>query len=187
MARAASSRSSTDAAAAGAIVVGRVVGAHGLRGQLRIRYFGEEPDELEALERIALCETEEDSQGTHYDVSQVRAGRSGELRVALEGVDDRETAESLRGHWVRIDPRALRPLDDEEYYGYELVGCRVRDQRGEAIGTLRTLWRTGAPDVLVVENEEGREHLIPAALIREVDREGRTIVVEVIPGLLEQS
>ncbi len=67
------------------------------------------------------------------------------------------------------------------------MGCRVEREDGSEIGVVRDIWPTGESDVLVVEDKAGSEHLIPAAgdLLREVDIEGRRIVVEVIPGLLE--
>ncbi len=114
-------------------------------------------------------------------------GRKGELRVALKGVATRAAAEAFRGALVMSDPAHLGALSEGEYYGYQLLGCRVEAEDGRVIGTVREIWETGAPDVLVVEASDGREHMIPAAreLLREVDVAGRRIVIEVIPGLLD--
>ena len=81
----------------------------------------------------------------------------------------------------------LERLPEGEYYEYQLVGCRVEGEDGQAIGTVREVWSTGASDVLVVESEEGEQRLIPTGgdFLREVDLEGRRIVIEVIPGLLD--
>ena len=82
---------------------------------------------------------------------------------------------------------ALPALPEGEWYWYQVVGCRVESHDGRAIGVVRELWETGAHDVLVVEGDDGRRRLLPAAreLIREVDVAGRRIVVEVIEGLLD--
>ncbi len=84
-------------------------------------------------------------------------------------------------------PDRLEPLAPGEYYGYQLMGCRVERVDGREIGVVRDIWPTGEANVLVIEGEGGVEHLIPAAeeLLREIDIEGRRIVVDVIPGLLE--
>jgi len=127
----------------------------------------------------------DEGQEVWYAVESVAPGRRSELRVALEGVADRDAAEALRGRRVLVETAELEVLPEGEYYGYQLVGCRIEGQDGAPIGTLREIWETGGPDLLVVEGEGGREHLLPAALLREVDVEGRRAVVELVPGLLD--
>jgi 16S rRNA processing protein RimM len=173
-------------------VVGVVVGAHGLRGELRIRWLGDGPEGLAGMPDVELVVGLEDPEPRRHAVRTVRPGRRGELRVALEGIEDRDAAEAARGRQVIGEARHLEPLAPGEYRWYELVGCRV--QRADApegpeglLGTVREIWETGAHDVLVVENEEGQRHLLPAAqaFLREVDPAGKRIVYEVIPGLLD--
>jgi 16S rRNA processing protein RimM len=184
MERTAASTSSTDPRF---VALGSVVGVHGLRGQLRVRYFGDGPDELLRQERLVLGESERDPEAVEFEVARAAAGRRGEVRIGLVGVANRDAAERLRGRLVMTGPEALEPLPPGEYYGYQLLGCRVEGDDGREIGVVRGIWPTGEADVLVIEGEGGVEHLIPAArdLLREVDIEGRRIVVEVIPGLLE--
>jgi 16S rRNA processing protein RimM len=109
--------------------------------------------------------------------------------MALAGVRGREEAEALRGRYVLVDVALLDPLPSGEYYRCQLIGCEVVSHRGERIGTVREIWETGAHDVLVVDGEQGRQHLLPAAedLLREVDVEQGRIVIEVIPGLLDSA
>lgn len=189
MERTAGSTSSTEARERNTpsqVMIGRVVGAHGLRGQLRVQYFGDAPDPLLRITRVELAG--EDGAGARpYEVAAVSPGRRGELRVALAGLRGRDAALELRGRFVFAAPEQLPPLPEGEYYGFELVGCRVEASDGRRLGTVRGIWETGASDVLVVEDEQGREQLIPAAapLLREVDREGRRLVMELPPGLLE--
>jgi 16S rRNA processing protein RimM len=169
------------------IALGRVVGAHGLRGEIRVRYFEGGPDELLRLERLVLGESEDDSEALAYDVGSASVGRGREVRLALVGVDGRDAAEQLRGRLVMADPDRLEVLPEGEYYGYQFIGCRVEAEDGSEIGIVRGIWPIGENDLLVVEGEGGVEHLIPVVrdLLREVDIEGRRIVVEVIPGLLD--
>ncbi len=167
-----------------AVALGRVVGAHGLRGAVRVRYFAEGPENLLAVSRVAVGRSEADPEARTFDVRSVAAGRAGELRLDLVGVRTREEALALGGRLVLVAAGELRPLGPGEYYGYQLLGCRVEGEDGVVLGTVREIWETGASDVLVVEDRHGRRHLLPAALLRRVDAEGRRIVMEILPGLL---
>jgi 16S rRNA processing protein RimM len=167
-----------------------VVGAHGLHGELRVRFFGDDGRNLLAAPDVWLVPAgagRREEAGRRVSVRRAEAGRAGEVRLALEGVDDREAAQALRGHRVLVPPGALAPLPPGEFYWHELVGCRVEDQDGAGIGTVVEVWSPGAHDVLVVDAGGGRRHLLPAAreFLREVDVPGRRLRVEVIPGLLD--
>ncbi len=181
-----SERAAADAPAG--VIVGRVVGAHGLRGELRVRMLGETNDNLDAGVSVKLAREEGDPKAVEARVRAIGSGRRGEARLTLDGVDSREAAEALRGRLVLAPAGHLEPLAEGEYYQYELVGCRVEDGCGRNLGVVSGIWETGAPDVLVVKDESaGREHLIPAAgaFLREVDLEARRIVVDAPPGLLD--
>lgn len=169
------------------VVLGRVVGVHGLRGQVRVRYFGDGPDNLLSVEDVWLAESPEGAGAETWGVRACGTGRGGEVRLALEGVETREQAQDLRGRYVLAQAGVLPPLPDGEYYWHELIGCRVEDTAGRAIGTVREILETGAHDVLAIEAEDGRRHLVPTAehFLREVDVPGRRLVVELVPGLID--
>ena len=169
------------------VTLGRVIGAHGLRGELRVRLFDETDNNLRAVTSIWLAREEGDPKAVEAHVRAVGSGRRGEARLALEGVGSREAAEALRGRLVQARVEDLGPLAAGEYYQYELVGCRVEDVEGRVLGVVQGIWETGAPDVLVVVDADRRELLIPAAgeILREVDVAARRITVDVPPGLLD--
>lgn len=169
------------------VVLGRVVGAHGLRGELRVRLLDEDDSNLRSVPRVRLGREEGDPKAVEAPVRAVGSGRRGEARLALEGVESREAAEALRGLWVVARSEHLAGLRPGEFYQYELVGCRVEDAGGRDLGVVRGIWETGAPDVLVVEGDDGTERLIPCApgILRDVDVEARRIVIEAPPGLLD--
>jgi 16S rRNA processing protein RimM len=167
-----------------------VLGAHGVRGQVRVRYFGDGPENILGAPRLTLAEPEggiENPAAEEFEVEGGAAGRPGEVRLALRGVTDRDTAAGLTGWLVAGDPEHLPPLPEGEFYWYELIGCRVQASGGRTIGTVKEIWETGAHDVLVVEGEDGRSRLIPTAraLMKEVDAETGRIVVEDLPGLFD--
>jgi 16S rRNA processing protein RimM len=176
-----------DDASSRAVVLGRVVGAHARGGEVRVRWLGDGPEHLLAVDRVRLGAADGAEDARSYAVLEAGAGRSGEVRLRLAGVEDRESAEALVGLHVLGGPAQLPALGEGEYYWFEWIGCRVEDAHGAPLGTVVEIWETGAHDVLVVEGADGRRRLLPAAaeLLKEVDIEGRRIAIEVIPGLLD--
>jgi 16S rRNA processing protein RimM len=169
------------------VVLGRIVGAHGLRGEVRVRFFGDGPENVLNAPRVWLAGNEADAAARVYDVVGSGFGRAGSVRLALAGVGDRDSAAALRGQLVLCERETLPPLEPGEFYWHELVGCAVVDREGCEIGVVKEIWDTGAHDVLVVAAPDGRRHLLSTAreLMPEVDLEARRIVVEILPGMLE--
>jgi 16S rRNA processing protein RimM len=169
------------------VVLGEVRGAHGLGGELRVRWSGDTPDHLLSVEAIWLGREVSDPEARRWQVERAGLARGGEIRLKLQGVDRREQVPPLIGLLVTAQPDRLAPLPEGEFYWYELVGCRVESEAGMTVGRVRELWETGAHDVLVVEDEEGRRRLIPTAepLMKEIDLTAGRIVVADLPGLLE--
>ncbi len=168
-------------------MLGRVAGAHGVRGEIRVRWLGDGPDTLLGAGELGLAREPDDPAPRSYEVQQGGTGRAGEVRLKLRGVDDRDQAAELRGCFVTMDAASTPPLPEGEYYWYQLVGCRVETAAGEPVGTVRELLEAGAHDVLAVEGDDGRTRLIPTAreFLLEIDVEQARIVVRDLEGLLD--
>jgi 16S rRNA processing protein RimM len=110
----------------------------------------------------------------------------GQLLLALEGVTDRTTAESLVRARVLVAATALPPLAENEFYYHEIEGFHVETTDGRALGQVFETFSTGANDVWVVRGA-GKEHLIPviADVVKHIDREARRILIDPLPGLLD--
>lgn len=171
------------------MVLGRVVGAHGLRGQIRVRWLGDGPENLLAAKKVELAagRGDGDPEPAAFEIEGGGRGRSGEVRLALGGVDRREIAETLRGRLVTVDSMELPRAQAGEAYWFELVGCQVETASGSVVGRVRELWDTPAHDTLVVVGADGRDRLIPAtpALLRQLDVAAKRIVIEDLPGLID--
>src|SRR5262245_6643192 len=154
----AASRSWTEGAPPDALVVGRVVGAHGLRGGLRVRCLAGDPEPLLALPRVALARAESGEGARAFEVLAAAPGRSGELRVDLEGLRSRDAAEAGKGFLVLAAAGDLPALAEGECGGHELLGCTVEGEDGCAVGRVCEIWETGASDLLVVEGASGARH-----------------------------
>jgi 16S rRNA processing protein RimM len=169
------------------IVLGEIMGPHGLKGEVRLRIAGDGPEALLDADALWVGTGPSDPQARRIRVSGCGSGRKGEVRLRFEGIDGREKIGRLVGLLAMASPAALPELPPGEYYWYELIGCRVESESGEIAGTVREIWETGAHDVLVVEDEDGVRRLIPTAgpLMKDVDLAAGRIVVVDLPGLLE--
>lgn len=169
------------------IVLGRVLGPHGVRGMVRVKVMGDGPANMTAVETVTLAEDERGSAARHYRIEGGGTGRVGEARLKLEGVGSREAAQALRGRWIIGEESQLERLPEGEFYWFQLIGCRVETEDGDAVGTVKELWETGGHDVLVVRTEAGRQLLLPTAkeLLPVIDIENKRLVVASLDGLLE--
>lgn len=111
------------------------------------------------------------------------AGRH--FSIAFVGVDDRESASRWRDCLLKVERRSI-PLEEGEFFWDELIGMTVLTSEGMIIGEVEDIIETGSNDVYVVRGT-GREYLIPAIgdVIKEIDRKGGKILVEVMEGMLD--
>lgn len=167
----------------GLIAFGRVAGAHGLRGALRVRPDNPESDP-DLLRRLFV-----DREGTpveHRVRSTARAGH-GSLKLELEGIDTIEQAQALRGAVLYVAVDDLPPASDKEFYYFQVLGLRVETTEGRLLGCIEEVFFNGANDVWVVKDGGRREFLIPVIedVVRRIDLEGGRAIIEAIPGLLD--
>ncbi len=111
-------------------------------------------------------------------------------RIVLKfaGYDSIEAASALVGREFAVPESLCVPLPEDEFYDWELIGCRVETVEGEQLGSVREVLRTGGVEVLAVDSAAaGREHLIPLAqsICVEIDVQQKLIRVDAPEGLLE--
>jgi 16S rRNA processing protein RimM len=159
------------------IVMGRVIAAFGVRGSLKIEPLSSEPDALSRYRTWYLRKFGDDA----WQRREVEGARlQGTALVAeLAGIADREAAALWRGADVAVPRDALPPAGDDEIYAADLVGYRVVNREGVALGRVQAVTEAGAHPLLAVEHEGGMR-LIPyvPAIVTGVDREAATIEVE---------
>lgn len=123
-------------------------------------------------------------QHTAHRVERIRRHPAGMI-VLFGGVADRDEAEALRDEFVYIGMEDAVPLEEGEYYLFQIEGIRVVTEDGSSLGTLTGLIETGANDVYVVTEEDGSELLLPAIpeVILRVDIENQVMTVRLMEGL----
>ena len=163
--------------------VGRITGAHGLGGALRVRPENPDSDTLHIVTRVYL----EQNGATHeYAVLDARRINRATLRIVLGGVDTPERAEQLRGAALMVAVADLPPAGPGEFYYYQVIGCEVVTTLGRRLGVIEEVFTAGASDVLVVRGDSG-EILVPVIedVVKDMDLEGRKVTVEAVPGLID--
>lgn len=171
------------------LVIGRVARAHGVHGEIVVDVRTDEPDERFAVGTVLHGRKPRAREGTDYTVTAVRS-HSGRLLVRLDEVDDRATADELRGTLFLVDPAQLPASDEPDaFYDHELEGLSVTLLDGSAVGTVVEVLHTAAGELLAVRpaGAEQGEHLVPfvAAIVTAVDLDTATIVIDPPDGLLE--
>ena len=135
------------------IALAAVAGAHGVKGELRLKLFTDSVDNLVRHMSVYVGDAER-------KLESVRAGPSGAI-ARLSGIADRSAAEALRGSLIEVDRSALPPLESGEYYHADLIGLDCVDSGGTSVGSVVAVENYGAGDLLEVEAEDGKRALIP--------------------------
>ena len=145
------------------IIVGRVGAAHGIRGELRIIPLTDFPERFTALREVMVGD-----ELLHIE-SVKPQGKNFLMRFREYAV--REDAQRLTGRLLTVARAEAAPLDEGEYYVFDIVGLTVYDEEDNELGTVENVLRTGSNDVYAVRSEDGRELLIPAlrAVVQSID------------------
>ena len=188
----AKSDESKDAAASGGpegpigedrrVLLGVVGGAHGIRGECRVRSFTDDPLDLGAYGPLF------DAKGNRYMVKATRSQKN-VVVVRFAEVTDRNHAERLNGRELFVDRAALpEPDEDDEFYLDDLIGLSVETVSGDAVGTVVAFHDFGAGDIVEIQPPKGQTVMIPfsEAAVPEIDAERGVMVVEPLAaGLAE--
>lgn len=169
--------------------VGRLVKAHGLKGALKLELYTDDPDGRFVPGAVFTLQVPESSPW-HGKTATVREFRwmNSHPVIFLEGIDDRDAAESIVRAILWIDQDSAAPAEDDAWYDHELVGLDVvRD--GVRVGRVIRVDHLPAHDLLAVRLDEGDgEVLVPfvSAIVPDVDIAGGRVVVTPPAGLFEQ-
>ena len=157
------------------IVVGKISTPHGVKGWVKVFSFTDPIDNILNYQPWYIHRKD------GWKSVEVEQGRvHGKTIVAhIEGIDDRDSAERLKGFEIAVQRDQLPEAEADEYYWIDLIGLQVVNLQGKVLGTVDHLMETGANDVLVIKG--GKEHLVPFVLddfIKEVDLKNKKMLVD---------
>lgn len=179
-----------DAGAADLVLVGVVVGAHGIRGDVKVKSFTGEPEGVAAYGPVRT------ESGQKTFALKVKGQSKGTVICAIKGVADRNAAEALKGTRLYLPRTALPPqeLEEDEYYHADLVGLTAEMADGSGpLGMVAAVYDFGAGDVLEIAPVSGgvsrKPVMVPftKAVVPVVDVAGRRLVVDPPAGLIDES
>lgn len=166
---------STNTAATGTnvsetVVLAEIIGAHGVRGLVKIYCYGDNPKLIE--------------QSPDFQITLKNKHKPNIWLAMIDGVHDKDTADALKGQTISLPAQALPPLNaaDEGYYYHDLIGCRALTTEGDEIGQVIAVENFGAGDLLEIkpENAESFYLLFNDETVPDVDISAQTLSV-IIP------
>lgn len=164
------------------VLIGKIVGIHGLRGTVKVLSYAESPRNFESFKAVLV---ERKGKTEEFQIRSVEMKGNGVMLV-LSGISSRSEAEMFLGSNLYIYPEALQKSEDE-YYWHEVVGLQVQLENGQVLGKIKAIVPTGSNDVYVVQGDEKKEYLIPAVedVVLEIDLEQGLMIIRALDGLLE--
>lgn len=169
------------------VAVARLVKTHGLNGAIVADLLTDFPDRFEGLERLIAVKQDGTREELKLEDYRLQPGR---IVLKFAGYDSIDDAAALIGDEVAVPESERVTLSNDEYYDWELVGCRVETVQGDSVGSVCNIMHLAGGEVELLEVEsdtDRRKHLIPlvASICVEIDVERKLIRVDPPEGLLE--
>jgi 16S rRNA processing protein RimM len=131
------------------VLLAAVIGAQGLKGEVKVKTFTERPDALAQYGGLHTAD------GRHFTVTAARGTKPDEAVLKFAEVSDRAAAEALKGTELYVSRAALPATDDEEFYHADLIGLRAEDTGDRLIGLVKAIYNYGAGDVIEIAQADG--------------------------------
>lgn len=169
----------------GFLPVGKIIGAHGVKGNLKVHSYAESVSVFKPGRLILVIHAGKIEK--HFAVNWAKPhGKS--ILLSIKGIENRSTAETLVGAELFIERIALPELEEGLYYWIDIIGLSVFTTDNEYIGRVESIMATGSNDVYIVKDptkDDGSEILIPAidTVVLEIDFKNKTMRVELPEGL----
>ena len=159
--------------------IGQIVNTHGLRGDLKVMPWCDDPSVFDELAYVII-------DGVEYDIEKSRMQKNMVL-LKLEGIDHINDAEKYRNKVLNVPREELGELPEGTYYICDLLGCSVITTDDRNLGKITDIIKTGSNDVYVVEEMGKKQVLIPVIdeVVKSVDIDGKTVIIEPLKGLID--
>ena len=162
--------------------VGQIVNTFGIKGDVKVKPFTDDVERFEELKKVYICKKEKLEE---VEIEEVKYHKDMVL-LKLKGIDNMNEAEKLKGLYLKIDRKNAKKLPNDTYFIADLLGLEVYSDENEYLGKVDDIFPTGANDVYVVKDENGKQLLLPgiSEVIKEIDLEKEKIIVHLLKGLV---
>ena len=159
------------------IKIGKIVSPHGIKGQIKVYNYSRR-DRFEDISEITIDKET-------FNIESITSVKNMVI-LKVHGIDDRNSAEALRGKDVFMDEKYLDELKEDEYLIRDLIGLDVFRDESSSIGKVIDVLQYGPSDTYEIKMNNGKMAYIPAVkeFIKDVDLE-KGITIETIPGLID--
>ncbi|WP_138414880.1 ribosome maturation factor RimM [Aquibacillus sediminis] len=166
--------------------VGKVVNTHGIKGEVKVIRITDFEERFQPGTNLVWVNKEETKQ-VPLVVDGHRKHKDFDL-LHFQSYNSINDVESFKGGLLKIQHEDLTPLDEGEFYYYEIIGCTVYTTTGEEIGTIKEILSPGANDVWVVQQQKKKDLLVPYIedVVKEIIIDDKKVVIEPIEGLLDE-
>ena len=155
------------------VLLGAVIAAHGIKGEVKVKTFTEAPENLDAYGALTTDD------GRRLEVASLRPTKGDEAVARFKGIADRNAAESLKGQALYVPRDALPEPEPGEFYLADLIGLKAEDEGGAALGTVKAVHNFGAGDVIEIVRANGASEYVPFTdnAVPTVDVAGGRVVI----------
>lgn len=154
------------------IIIGKIGDSHGIRGFFRVHILTDFPERFRHMTKVTA------GNGT-YRIEALREDNKS-LLMKFENIDTPEEVKLLKGKLLTIPKSEAAPLEEGEYYIFDIIGLSAYDTEGNLLGEVKNVLRTGSNDVYEVSDDAGKEILIPALkkVVKNIDITNKKMTVD---------
>lgn len=162
--------------------VGQIVNTFGIKGLVKVNPFTDDAERFEELKTVYICKKNEMQK---VEIEEVKYHKNMVL-LKIKGIDNMNDAEKVKGLYLKIDRKDAKKLPKDTYFIADLIGLSVYTDEDEYLGKVEDIFSTGANDVYVVKNDEGKQILLPSIpeVLKTIDLEKEKIIVHILQGLI---
>ena len=161
--------------------LGQIVNVRGLKGEVKLNSFAEDDSVFETLKIVYIKKKNEMLEKQIEKVSYTK----NQVVLKFKDCNSIDEAEALRNTYLLVKKEDLGELPEGVYYIADLIGLDVYTEEGELLGKVDDIYSTGANDIYVIKDEEGKERLLPGIdeVIKNIDIDSGKITVNLLEGL----
>ncbi|MCZ0703405.1 16S rRNA processing protein RimM [Natronobacillus azotifigens] len=164
--------------------VGKIVNTHGIKGEVKVVRITDFEERFQKGNTLYFSDHQK-SEPTPLTIKNHRKHKQFDM-LQFEGYDSINQVESMKQGMLMISQEQQEPLEEGEFFYYEIIGCTVETTEGERLGEIAEILSPGANDVWVVRNANKKDLLIPYIddVVKTVDKEQKKVVIEPMEGLI---